>query len=59
MKISGRVSLVERVVERTLFSFKTNKRIFNSVMALQKLEQWQIMMRRLGDRSRYPLPPRG
>jgi len=48
--------LVERVVERTLFSFRTNKRIFNSVMALQKLEQWQIMMRRLGDRSRYPLP---
>jgi hypothetical protein len=49
--------LVERVVERTLFSFKTNKRIFNSVMALQRLEQWQGMMRRLSDRSRYPLPP--
>ena len=49
--------LVERVVERTLFSFKTNKRIFSSVMALQRLEQWQTMMRRLSDRSRYPLPP--
>jgi hypothetical protein len=49
--------LVERVVERTLFSFKTNKRIFHSVMALQRLEQWQTMMRRLSDRSRYPLPP--
>jgi hypothetical protein len=48
--------LVERVVERTLFSFKTNKRIFDSVMALQQLEQWQIMVRGLGDRSRYPLP---
>jgi hypothetical protein len=47
--------LVERVVERTLFSFRTNKRIFNSVMGLQKLGQWQEMMRRLGDRSRYPL----
>jgi hypothetical protein len=47
--------LVERVVERTLFSFKTNKRIFDSVMALQQVEQWQVMVRGLGDRSRYPL----
>jgi hypothetical protein len=48
--------LVERVVERTLFSFKTNKRIFNSLMALQQLSQWQQMVRSLGDRSRYALP---
>jgi hypothetical protein len=48
--------LVERVVERTLFSFRTNKRIFNSVMALQQIEQWQVMVRGLGARSRYPLP---
>jgi hypothetical protein len=48
--------LVERVVERTLFSFRTNKRIFDSLMALQQLEQWQTMVRGLGHRSRYPLP---
>jgi hypothetical protein len=48
--------LVERVVERTLFSFRTNKRIFNSVMGLQQFQQWQRMVRRLSDRSRYPLP---
>jgi len=48
--------LVERVVERTLFSFRTNKRIFHSVMALQQAEQWQRMVRGLGARSRYPLP---
>jgi hypothetical protein len=48
--------LVERVVERTLFSFKTNKRIFNSVMAVQRLGQWQHMVRRLSERSRYALP---
>jgi hypothetical protein len=47
--------LVERVVERTLFSFRTNKRIFNSVMALQRLDQWQHMVRRLSARSRYAL----
>ena len=45
--------LVERVVERTLFSFKTNKRIFSSVMALQRLEQWQRLMRGLSARSRF------
>jgi len=49
--------LVERVVERTLFSFRTNKRIFNSVMAVQRLAQWQGMIRHLSQRSRYPLPP--
>jgi zinc dependent phospholipase C len=49
--------LVERVVERTLFSFRTNKRIFDSLMAVQQLGQWQSMVRRLGDRSRYPLAP--
>ncbi len=48
--------LMERVVERTLFSFRTNKRIFNSVMALHRVEQWRRMMHRLGMRSRYPLP---
>jgi hypothetical protein len=48
--------LVERVVERTLFSFKTNKRIFSSVMALQQLGQWQRMVQRLSARSRYALP---
>lgn len=47
--------LMERTVERTLFSFKTNKRIFNSVMALHGLEQWRALMQRLGTRSRYPL----
>jgi len=49
--------LVERVVERTLFSFRTNKRIFNSVMAVQQFGQWQRMIRGLSERSRYPLAP--
>lgn len=48
--------LMERVIERTLFSFRTNKRIFNSVMALHRVEQWRTIMLRLGSRSRYPLP---
>lgn len=49
-------ALVERVVERTLFSFKTNKRIFDSLMTLQRMEQWHGMVRQVAGRSRYPLP---
>jgi hypothetical protein len=47
--------LVERVVERTLFSFKTNKRIFDSLLALQRLEYWQNMMQRVTGSQRHPL----
>ncbi len=47
--------LMERTVERTLFSFKTNKRIFNSVMALHRVDQWRHVMHRLGSRSKYAL----
>jgi len=47
--------LVERVVERTLFSFRTNKRIFDSLLALQRLEYWQSVMQRVTGSRRYPL----
>ncbi len=47
--------LMERTVERTLFSFRTNKRIFNSVLALHRLEQWRRLMQRVATRSRYGL----
>ncbi|HEY8517544.1 MAG TPA: zinc dependent phospholipase C family protein [Candidatus Binatia bacterium] len=50
--------LVERVVERTLFSFKTNKRIFDSLLALQRLEYWQTVMQRVTGSNRYPLERR-
>jgi hypothetical protein len=49
--------LVERVVERTLFSFKTNKRIFDSLLALQRLEYWQTVMQRVTGSQKHPLAP--
>lgn len=52
---AGCDDLMERTVERTLFSFKTNKRIFNSVMALHRFEQWRRLMQRVGTRSQYAL----
>ncbi|MFQ5351816.1 MAG: zinc dependent phospholipase C family protein [Candidatus Binatia bacterium] len=47
--------LVERSIDHTLFSFKTNKRIFDSLMGISKLEQWQTMVNAVNRRSRYAL----
>jgi Zinc dependent phospholipase C len=49
-------ALVERVVGKTLFSFRTNKRIFESMVTLQHLQRWQATLRRITARSRFGLP---
>ncbi len=48
-------TLLRNVVTPTLFSFGVNKRIFNSIMLLSRLEKWQMVMRSLSDNSRYVL----
>lgn len=48
-------ALVERVVQHTLFSFRTNKRIFDSLMALHKFDRWQALVGSVNRRSKYPL----
>lgn len=48
--------LVERVVARTLFSFRTNKRIFNNVLALHDWDNWHRFMSRVSTRSRHAFP---
>lgn len=50
-------ALVKRVVARTIFSFRTNKRIFNSVLAFHDWKNWHEIMRRVSQRSRHRLPP--
>src|SRR5207244_5156726 len=50
-------ALVERVVGKTLFSFRTNKRIFESMVTLQHLHRWQTALRRFTARSRFTLAP--
>src|SRR6185369_12078229 len=47
--------LLRSVVAPTLFSFGTNKRIFNSIMLLSRLEKWQKVMQTLSHNSRYQL----
>ncbi len=48
-------NLLRSVVAPTLFSFGTNKRIFNSIMLLSRLEKWQKVMQTLSHNSRYHL----
>ncbi|GIW41116.1 MAG: hypothetical protein KatS3mg076_1693 [Candidatus Binatia bacterium] len=50
-------ALVERVVRRTIFSFRTDKRIFHSMVSWQQLEPWHALLLRLSSRSRFALPP--
>lgn len=48
-------ALLRGVLTNTIFSFGTNKRIFNSIMLLSRLEKWQKVMQTLSDKSRYQL----
>lgn len=47
--------LLQRVLLDTLFSFRTNKRIFAGLISLQQLRQWRRMVRLLGERSAFLL----
>jgi len=47
--------LLRKVLSDTIFSFGTNKRIFNSIMLLSRLEKWQAMLRTVSDSSSYTL----
>jgi len=47
--------LLRNVLSTTLFSFRTNKRIFNSLLLLNRLRQWQRMLRTISSRSRWTL----
>ncbi|MBI5483565.1 MAG: zinc dependent phospholipase C family protein [Deltaproteobacteria bacterium] len=47
--------LLRSVLTTTIFSFGTNKRIFNSIMLLSRLEKWQEIMHTLSGSSRYQL----
>jgi len=48
-------ALLRRVLSDTIFSFGTNKRIFNSILLVSRLEKWQQMLKTFSDSSRYIL----
>lgn len=45
-------TLLRNVIAETLFSFGTNKRIFNSIMLLSRIEQWHQAIRTVNEASR-------
>lgn len=55
MEFSHNDVLFERMLRRTLFSFKTNRRIFRSVLTLHRLRHWKTMMEKLHEGSRFKL----
>ncbi len=48
-------AMLRGVLSDTIFSFATNKRIFNSMLLLNRLQQWQKMLRSLNVSSRWTL----
>jgi hypothetical protein len=48
-------ALLRKVLSDTLFSFGTNKRIFNSILLVSRLEKWQQVLQTLSSSSRYAL----
>ncbi|PNU19631.1 hypothetical protein C2E25_11430 [Geothermobacter hydrogeniphilus] len=48
-------ALLRSVIADTIFSFGTNKRIFNSLLLLSRLQHWQKMIRSLGSNSRWEI----
>jgi len=48
-------TMMRSVLSDTIFSFATNKRIFNSLLLLNRLQQWQKMLRSLSTSSKWTL----
>jgi hypothetical protein len=46
-------ALMRSVLSDTIFSFNTNKRLFNSLLLLNRLQQWQKMLRSLSNASKW------
>lgn len=49
-------ALLRSVLSDTIFSFSTNKRLFNSLLLLNRLQQWQKMLRSISTTSRWSMP---
>ena len=47
--------MLREEISRTIFSFGTNKKIFNSILIVSKLDKWQQLIGTMHDVSRFPL----
>jgi hypothetical protein len=48
-------ALLRREIANTLFSFATNKKIFNSILLVSRLEKWQQLISAMNEVSRFQL----
>ncbi len=51
----GNDALLRKVLSDTIFSFATNKRIFNSILLLSRMKKWQGVITTVSASSRYVL----
>lgn len=54
---SANDKLLHQVLVRTLFSFRTNKRLFNSMLLVSRIQRWQKILQRLDERSVWKMEP--
>lgn len=47
--------MLSRVVSKTIFSFGTNKQLFNSMMLVSRLQRWHKILKTVAKRSKYEL----
>lgn len=49
--------LLSSVLSDTIFSFRTNKKLFNSMMLISRLQHWQSFLRQVSGRSKWEFTP--
>ncbi len=49
--------LLRSILANTIFSFATNKRLFNSLLLLNRLQQYQKVLRSLANTSKWAITP--
>lgn len=47
--------MLSRIISQTIFSFRTNKQLFNSMMLVSRLQRWHKMLQSVANRSKFEL----
>ena len=47
--------MLSRTISKTIFSFRTNKQLFNSMMLVSRLQRWHKVLQTMANRSKWEL----
>lgn len=47
--------MLSRIISKTVFSFRTNKQLFNSMLLVSRLQRWHRIMQTVANHSKYEL----